>query len=105
MALARFLGQDLVVALGKLDAGRVLGPWRATRPQDRRRKMRFSPVLYGEDHAHDHAELCLLLEGRCRFSFEHTGCVLQAGDPLGRGREQDPVSGLGCFDPEADREV
>ena len=80
MALARFLGQDLVVALGKLDAGRVLGPWRATRPQDRRRKMRFSPVLYGEDHAHDHAELCLLLEGRCRFSFEHTGCVLQAGD-------------------------
>ncbi len=68
------------MALGKLDADRVLGPWRGTRPQDRRRKMRFSPVLYGEDHAHGHAELCLLLEGRCRFSFEHTGCVLQAGD-------------------------
>lgn len=42
--------------------------------------MRFAPVLYGEDHAHGHAELCLLLEGRCRFSFEHAGCVLQAGD-------------------------
>ena len=31
--------------------------------------------------------------------------VLQAGDPLGRGREQDPVAALGCFDAEADREV
>jgi len=68
------------VALGKLDAGRVLGPWRGARPADLRRKMRFAPVLYDEDHAHGHAELCLLLEGRCRFSFEHGGCVLQAGD-------------------------
>ncbi len=80
VSLARFLGQDLVVALGKLDAGHVLGPWRGARPQDRRRKMRFAPVLYGEDHAHGHAELCLLLEGRCRFSFDHAGCVLEAGD-------------------------
>lgn len=80
MSLARFLGQDLVVALGKLDAGRVLGPWRGARPQDRRRKMRFAPVLYGEDHAHGHAEHCLLIEGRCRFSFDHAGCVLEAGD-------------------------
>jgi len=78
--LARFLGQDLVVALGKLDAGRVLGPWRGGRPADRRRRMRFAPVLYGEDHAHGHAELCLLLEGRCRFSFNRAGCVLEAGD-------------------------
>lgn len=68
------------MALGKLDAGRVLGPWRGARPQERRRKMRFAPVLYGEDHAHGHAELCLLLEGRCRFSFDHVGCVLEAGD-------------------------
>ena len=68
------------MALGKLDAGRVLGPWRGARPQERRRKMRFVPVLYGEDHAHGHAELCLLLEGRCRFSFDHVGCVLEAGD-------------------------
>jgi len=42
--------------------------------------MRFAPVLYGEDHAHGHAELCLLLEGRCRFSFDHAGSVLEAGD-------------------------
>ena len=68
------------MALGKLDAGRVLGPWRGARPAECRRKMRFAPVLYGEDHAHEHAELCLLLEGRCRFSFEHAGCVLQTGD-------------------------
>lgn len=77
-----------MVALGKLDAGRVLGPWRGSRPQERRRKMRFAPVLYGEDHAHGHAELCLLLAGRCRFSFDHAGCLLEAGDlvvcPAGR---------------------
>ncbi len=42
--------------------------------------MKFAPVLYGEDHAHAHAEMCLLLEGRCRFSFNREGCVLGAGD-------------------------
>jgi AraC-like DNA-binding protein len=88
VALARLLGSDLVVALGKLDAGRVLGPWRGARPPERRRPMRFAPVLYGEDHAHGHAELCLLLEGRCRFSFDHAGSVLAPGDlvicPAGR---------------------
>lgn len=42
--------------------------------------MKFYPVLYGEDHAHGHAELCLLLEGRCRFSFDRKGCVLRPGD-------------------------
>ena len=30
---------------------------------------------------------------------------LQTGDPLGRGGEQDPVPGLGGFDPEPDREM
>ena len=80
MSLAGFLGQDLVVALGNLDAARVLGPWRGARPHERRRKMLFAPVLYGEDHAHRHSEMCLLLEGRCRFSFNHQGAVLQAGD-------------------------
>ncbi|MBS0663638.1 MAG: helix-turn-helix transcriptional regulator [Verrucomicrobia bacterium] len=80
MSLACFLGQDLVVALGRLTAERVLGPWRGARPRDRRRRMKFAPVLYGEDHAHEHAELCLLLEGRCRFSCEHAGSVLEAGD-------------------------
>lgn len=42
--------------------------------------MKFAPVLYGEDHHHEHAELCLLLEGRCRFSLQHQGGVLRAGD-------------------------
>ena len=80
VSLARFLGQDLIVALGKLDAPRVFGPWRGMRPHERRRKMRFAPVLYGEDHAHGHSEMCLLLEGHCRFSFDHAGAVLEAGD-------------------------
>jgi len=80
VSLATFLGQDLVIALGQLNADRVLGPWRGARPQDRRRRMTFAPVLYGEDHAHGHAELCLLLEGRCRFSFDHGGSVLEPGD-------------------------
>ncbi|HND62208.1 MAG TPA: AraC family transcriptional regulator [Opitutaceae bacterium] len=80
MSLACFLGQDLVVALGRLNADHVLGPWRGTRPPERRRRMKFAPVLYGEDHAHEHSELCLLLEGRCRFSYDHGGSVLEAGD-------------------------
>lgn len=80
MSLASLLGRDLVVALGKLDAAHLLGPWRGARPQDRRRRMRFAPVLYGEDHAHGHGEFCLLLEGECRFSFDHVGSVLVAGD-------------------------
>jgi AraC-like DNA-binding protein/mannose-6-phosphate isomerase-like protein (cupin superfamily) len=80
VSLTRFIGSDLVAALGRLESGSVLGPWRQRRPADRRQKMKFTPVLYGEDHHHDHAELCLLLEGRCRFSFEHRGCVLRPGD-------------------------
>lgn len=69
-----------MVALGRLDPGHLLGPWRGSRPQERRKKMPFAPVLYGEDHAHGHAELCLLLEGRCRFSLDHAGSILEAGD-------------------------
>lgn len=80
VSLALFLGRELVTALGALDAARVLGPWRGARPAERRRKMTFAPVLYGEDHAHEHAELCLLLAGRCRFSLAHVGCVLEPGD-------------------------
>lgn len=80
MSLPHFIGSELVTALGRLAPAQVLGPWRGRRPADRRRRMRFAPVLYGEDHAHDHAELCLLLEGVCRFSFQHEGCVLRPGD-------------------------
>ena len=80
MSLAQFIGSELVTALGRLGPGQVLGPWRGRRPGQRRRRMKFAPVLYGEDHAHGHAELCLLIEGRCRFSFQHEGCVLRPGD-------------------------
>ncbi len=80
VSLASFIGRELVGALGRLEAAHVLGPWRGRRPAERRRRRAFAPVLYGEDHAHGHAELCLLLEGHCRFSFDHKGCVLRAGD-------------------------
>jgi len=80
VSLAHFIGSELITALGRLGPGHVLGPWRGNRPAQRRRRMKFAPVLYGEDHAHGHAELCLLIEGRCRFSFHHEGCVLQPGD-------------------------
>lgn len=69
-----------MLALGKLDESSFLGPWRGARPYERRRPVRFAPVLYGEDHAHRHTEFCLLLEGKCRFSFDHQASVLQAGD-------------------------
>ncbi len=80
VSLTQFIGRELVGALGQLEPGRVLGPWRGQRPAERRRRMKFAPVLYDEDHAHGHAELCLLLEGRCRFSFAHEGCILAPGD-------------------------
>lgn len=80
VSLPHFIGSELVTALGRLAPTQVLGPWHGHRPAERRRRMRFAPVLYGEDHAHGHAELCLLLEGVCRFSFQHEGCVLRPGD-------------------------
>lgn len=80
MSLIRFLGSELVTALGRLDETHVLGNWSGGRPADRRRKMKFAPVLYGDDHAHWFSELCLLIEGRCRFSFDHVSTVLEAGD-------------------------
>jgi AraC-like DNA-binding protein len=63
-----------------LEAGAVFGPWRGRAPAGQRRRAKFVPALYGDDHAHEHAELCLLLEGRCLFSLDHAAAVLQAGD-------------------------
>ncbi|MGH8017000.1 MAG: DegT/DnrJ/EryC1/StrS family aminotransferase [Opitutaceae bacterium] len=80
VSLTAFLGQELIAALGGLEAGCLLGPWPGRRPCEQRPLVTFAPVLYGEDHAHEHAELCLLLEGKCRFSFEHQSAVLLAGD-------------------------
>lgn len=79
-SLTDFLGRELVSAVGALNDGRVLGPWSGRRPAEARARRKFVPVLYGDDHAHGHAELCLLIEGRCCFSFGHAGALLQAGD-------------------------
>jgi len=80
VSLTRFIGSELVAALGSLSPAQLHGPWPGRRPAERRRRARFVPAFYGDDHAHGHAELCLLLEGRCRFSFDRKGCVLAAGD-------------------------
>lgn len=79
MSLTHFIGSELIATLGLLVPERVLGPWRGRRPLDRRRRAKFVPALY-EDHAHGHGELCLLLEGKCLFSLEQAGAILQAGD-------------------------
>lgn len=79
-ALREFIGQDLVGALSRLDAQNVMGPWRGHHPAELRGGRPFVSAIYGEDHVHGHAELCLLLEGRCRFSLAHEGTVLRAGD-------------------------
>lgn len=79
-ALKKFIGQDLIGALGRLDAQAVMGPWRSSRPHERRGERAFKSALYGDDHAHGHAELCLLIEGRCRFSLAQHGAILESGD-------------------------
>ena len=80
LALKRFIGQDLIGVLGRLHDDAVMGPWRASHPQDRRGACAFQSALYGDDHAHGHAELCLLIEGRCRFSLAQRGAILESGD-------------------------
>lgn len=80
MSLTGFLGGELVGAIGRLSAAHVLGPWAGRRPADVRARRALVPALYGDDHAHGHAEMCLLLEGSCGFSFEHASGVLKAGD-------------------------
>lgn len=80
MSLTNFIGSELVIAIGRLDATHLLGPWAGHVPAKNRRRAKFAPVLYDENHAHEHAELCLLIEGQCVFSFEHAAVVLQPGD-------------------------
>jgi len=69
-----------MASLARLDSSRLFGAWEGGNPAEKRRQARFAPVLYGEDHSHPHLEICLLLTGRCRFSFEHRVSVLEAGD-------------------------
>lgn len=66
--------------LGGLEPPRVLGPWRKRTPAERRHRAKFVPALYDDNHAHEHAELCLLLEGQCVFSLDHAAAILQPGD-------------------------
>lgn len=79
-ALKQFIGQELMRSLSQLGEENVMGPWRGKRPLDLRGSRSFKSTLYGDDHAHGHAELCLLLEGSCRFSLANEGAILEAGD-------------------------
>jgi len=80
MSLVRFLGQELMAGLARTADSAFFGAWEGGNPAEARRRAQFSPVLYGEDHAHPHHEFCLLLSGRCRFSFRYRTSVLQTGD-------------------------
>ncbi len=80
VSLTNFIGSELISALGRLDARHLLGPWTGHVPGTCRRRAKFVPVLYDENHAHEHTELCLLIEGRCVFSYQHAAVVLQPGD-------------------------
>jgi AraC-like DNA-binding protein len=80
MSLADFLGQELMASLARFDSSKFFGAWAGGNPAATRRRTRFAPVLYGEDHSHLHHEFCLLLTGRCRLSFQHRTCVLKTGD-------------------------
>mgnify|MGYP003651820387 CR=1 FL=1 len=80
MSLTNFIGSELVAAVGRLDRSRILGPWEGQRPNEIRDRAKFVPALYADEHAHDHAELCLLIDGRCLFSLEQQVAVLEEGD-------------------------
>jgi len=80
VTLTHFVGSELVTAVGRLKTAQVLGPWRRHAPAECRRRTRFVPALYDDNHAHGHAELCLMLEGRCIFSLDHAAAILRPGD-------------------------
>ena len=80
VSLTNFIGSELVTAVGRLDESHLLGPWTGRRPSETHGNAKFVPTLYDDDHAHEHAELCLLIEGRCLFSLDHAAAVLSAGD-------------------------
>lgn len=69
-----------MASLARVGPSGFFGAWEGGNPSDARRRTRFAPVLYDEDHSHPHHEFCLLLSGRCGFSFQHRACVLETGD-------------------------
>jgi AraC-like DNA-binding protein len=80
MSLADFLGRELVSSLAGLDSSQLFGAWPSGSPGEARKRKRFSPVLYREDHVHPHQEYCHLMSGRCNFSFQHRTVELKPGD-------------------------
>lgn len=80
MSLGDFLGQELMSGVARLDGSMFFGAWAGGNPIEVRRRARFNPVLYREDHVHQHPEFCHLLSGKCRFSFEHRTSELEPGD-------------------------
>jgi AraC-like DNA-binding protein len=78
MPLSDFLGQELLANLARLNSSRLFGAWDGGNPVEKRRRTCFAPMLYGEDHPRQ--EICLLLTGRCRFSFRNRVSELKAGD-------------------------
>lgn len=77
--LVHLFGDVLPRAIGDLDERTLLGPWPGgldARPSTRP----FDPPLYDANHAHPHPEICHLLRGRCRLSFEQNAHILSTGD-------------------------
>ncbi len=79
-AATRLLGADLPGIVSALDASRIFGAWKKHQPADHRPTTTFASAFYPADHAHTHAEVCLLIAGRCQFSLAGRACTLRAGD-------------------------
>jgi AraC-like DNA-binding protein len=79
-ALLSLLGTDLPATVAGLTPERILGPWPGRAPADRRPRVKFASSFYPPDHAHPHAEVCLLLDGTCQFSLAGHACALRPGD-------------------------
>jgi AraC-like DNA-binding protein len=80
MPLADILGQELLASLSRLDSSRLFGAWDGGNPVEKRRHTRFNPVFYSEDRFRPNQEICMLLTGRCRFSFGNQVSELKSGD-------------------------
>jgi AraC-like DNA-binding protein len=80
MALADFIGQELVSGLARLDASRLMGSWEGGSPSAMRKRARFSQLLYHENDMHPHHEFCHLISGRCCLSFKHQTSELEPDD-------------------------
>lgn len=78
--LLDLLGASLPAAISALNPDRIFGPWPNHAPADHRRAVQFASSFYPPNHAHPHAEVCLLLDGTCQFSLAGRACALRTGD-------------------------